>query len=151
MIVTISIKEGYLVGTYTVAKDFLATQIISNRGYYQRYYSTSHFVRWKKRSWSGYIKSKLHEYILYKEKVKLLKHSRLLAPFAKIVIHFSANCKRSAFSISYNKFVEYNIKKKFLCLIMTNILFKNIKWKMSKNERDFLYRKVAAALLFFSL
>ena len=32
---------------------------------------------------------------------------------------------------------------------MTNILFKNIKWKMSKNERDFLYRKVAAALLFF--
>ena len=30
---------------------------------------------------------------------------------------------------------------------MTNILFKNIKWKMSKNERDFLYRKVAVARL----
>ena len=64
--------------------------------------------------YNTYIKSKLHEYILYKEKVNLLKHSRLLAPFAKIVIHFSANCKRSAFSISYHKFVEYNIKKEIL-------------------------------------
>ena len=91
---------------------------------------------------------------IYVEKVNLLKHSRLLAPFAKIVIHFSANCKRSAFSISYHKFVEYNIKRNFY-VIMTNILFKNIKWKMSKNENEreegLLQKASMAFFLFFFL